>query len=147
MGVTVKRGLPLLMEGYQRLETVLHPNRGEFCETLGRPEKVARKQNGDRVLRSAHGRPENERKPLSKRSNRSPKPSPKKCNREPVLHPIRGEFCETLGRPEKVARKQNGDRVLRSAHGRPENERKPLSKRSNRSPKPSPKKCNREPGE
>ncbi|KAJ1088153.1 hypothetical protein NDU88_001312 [Pleurodeles waltl] len=63
---------------------VLHSVRGEFCETLVQPEKIAQKQNGDRVIRGAHGRPENEGKLLSKRSNRSPKPSPKKCNKEPV---------------------------------------------------------------
>ncbi|KAJ1174407.1 hypothetical protein NDU88_006229 [Pleurodeles waltl] len=57
---------------------------GEFCETLGRPEKVAQKQNGDRVLHGTHGKPENERKPLSKRSHRNLKPGLKSATENPV---------------------------------------------------------------
>ncbi|KAJ1142765.1 hypothetical protein NDU88_009078 [Pleurodeles waltl] len=79
---------------------------GEFCETLDRPEKVARIQNGDRVVRGAHERPENERKPLSKSSNRSPKPSPKSATKNPnrtrePLHPQASLAEERSGVPEQ----------------------------------------------
>ncbi|KAJ1136830.1 hypothetical protein NDU88_003244 [Pleurodeles waltl] len=104
------------MDGSVSFQKVLEAQslfyRGELCETLRLPEKVARKQNGNRVIRGAHGRPQNERKPLSKRSNRSPTPSPKKCNKEPdsgaaAAFPVCAERRSLITGSERRGKNQN----------------------------------------